>query len=126
MTHHTSSSPPSDSYDVYDLSQIFIGRQHQLDRFDYYLTRWQQLLLTANPNLRHHQDPCKNSSQRTSRLGNLKNFLPSCRVAGRSSELLHLPATRDALCPKEQGISAPELVYPVHHLHQSSLFVMVF
>jgi hypothetical protein len=45
MTRYT--SHPSD--DAYDLGRIFIGRQHQLDLFDIYLTRWQQLLFAADP-----------------------------------------------------------------------------
>jgi len=52
MTHHVSSNPPSgDSHDAYDLGGIFIGRQHQLDLFDIYLTRWRQLLFAADPDL---------------------------------------------------------------------------
>jgi len=52
MTRHVSSNPPSgDSHDAYDLGGIFIGRQHQLDLFDIYLTRWQQLLFNADPDL---------------------------------------------------------------------------
>jgi len=47
MTRHTSQP----SIDTYDLGRIFIGRQQQLDLFDYYLTRWQQLLFAADPDL---------------------------------------------------------------------------
>ncbi len=48
MTRHTSQP----SIDTYDLGRIFIGRQQQLDLFDYYLTRWQQLLFAADPDSR--------------------------------------------------------------------------
>ena len=52
MTRHTSPNPPGgDGHDTYDLGGIFIGRQHQLDLFDIYLTRWQHLLFTADPDL---------------------------------------------------------------------------
>src|SRR5215472_14485299 len=47
MTRHTSHQ----SLDAYDLGRIFIGRQQQLDLFDYYLTRWQQILFSADPDL---------------------------------------------------------------------------
>jgi tetratricopeptide (TPR) repeat protein len=47
MTRHTSQP----SFDAYDLNQIFIGREQQLDLFDYYLTRWQQILFNAEPDL---------------------------------------------------------------------------
>jgi len=47
MTRHTSQP----SFDAYDLNQIFIGREQQLDFFDVYLTRWQQILFNAAPDL---------------------------------------------------------------------------
>src|SRR5215469_17602372 len=47
MTRHTNRL----SDDAYDLSRIFIGREQQLDLFDYYLTRWQQILFVADPDL---------------------------------------------------------------------------
>jgi tetratricopeptide (TPR) repeat protein len=47
MTRHTTQH----NDDAYDLGRIFIGREQQLDLFDIYLTRWQQLLFTADPDL---------------------------------------------------------------------------
>lgn len=46
MTRHT--TPPG--FDAYDLGRIFIGRE-QLDLFDIYLDRRQQLLFTADSDL---------------------------------------------------------------------------
>ena len=36
--------------DAFDLSQIFIGRQQQLDLFDMYLNRWKSIIFTAELN----------------------------------------------------------------------------
>ena len=35
---------------VFDLSNIFIARQQQIDLFEYYLSRWKQLIFDTNPN----------------------------------------------------------------------------
>jgi len=47
MAHRTSHTPSGASDGTFDLSQIFIGRQQQLDLFEIYLNRWKQLILDA-------------------------------------------------------------------------------
>jgi tetratricopeptide (TPR) repeat protein len=47
MAHSTSNPPAYGGDEAFDLSQIFIGRQQQLDFFDIYLSRWQQLLFDS-------------------------------------------------------------------------------
>ncbi len=48
MTHDASNTPQNDDA-VFDLSSIFIARQQQLDLFEYYLSRWKQLIFDTNP-----------------------------------------------------------------------------
>src|SRR5215831_2422621 len=50
MTPHTPSPSANNSDEVFDLSQIFIGREHQLDLFQIYLNRWKQLIPNAARN----------------------------------------------------------------------------
>ncbi len=45
MAHQTPNFPTGQSDEGFDLSQIFIGRQQQLDLFEIYLKRWKQLVL---------------------------------------------------------------------------------
>ena len=45
MANQTSNFPTGQSDEGFDLSQIFIGRQQQLDLFEIYLKRWKQLVL---------------------------------------------------------------------------------
>jgi GTPase SAR1 family protein len=47
MAYQTPNLPVGQSDEGFDLSQIFIGRQQQLDIFEIYLHRWKQLILTA-------------------------------------------------------------------------------
>jgi tetratricopeptide (TPR) repeat protein len=47
MTHHTPRLSANNSDEPFDLSQIFIGREQQLDFFQIYLNRWKQLILNA-------------------------------------------------------------------------------
>ncbi len=49
MTPYTPSPSANNSDEVFDLSQIFIGREHQLDLFQIYLNRWKQLIFNAEP-----------------------------------------------------------------------------
>ena len=49
MTHSSSQPSSSQSDDAFDLSQIFIGREQQLDLFQIYLNRWKQLNFEAEP-----------------------------------------------------------------------------
>src|SRR5947209_3603984 len=50
MTPYTPSPSANNSDEVFDLSQIFIGREHQLDLFQIYLNRWKQLIPNAARN----------------------------------------------------------------------------
>src|SRR5579864_1924206 len=45
MTRQTPNLPTGQSDEGFDLSQIFIGRQQQLDLFEIYLKRWKKLIL---------------------------------------------------------------------------------
>jgi tetratricopeptide (TPR) repeat protein len=45
MVHYNPNLPTGQSNEGLDLSQIFIGRQQQLDLFEIYLRRWKQLIL---------------------------------------------------------------------------------
>ncbi len=47
MTHDAAHMSQNDDA-VFDLSGIFIARQQQLDLFEYYLSRWKQLIFDAN------------------------------------------------------------------------------
>src|SRR5438034_3590226 len=82
MTRHTSQP----SFDAYDLSQIFIGRQHQLDLFDIYLARWQQLLLHADPDL---DPPVKTAPSPNHKLQGLVVLLYGRGGFGKSTLLRH-------------------------------------
>ncbi len=42
--------------DAFDLSQIFIGRQQQLDLFDIYLHRWKDIIFAAEFDVRRYRD----------------------------------------------------------------------
>ncbi len=46
MAHLTPNLPTGQSDEGFDLSQIFIGRQQQLDLFEIYLHRWKQLIFS--------------------------------------------------------------------------------
>ncbi len=48
MSRHSSPGPQNNN-DAFDLSQIFIGRQQQLDLFEIYLNRWKQLIFDVDP-----------------------------------------------------------------------------
>ncbi len=85
MTRHT--THPSD--DAYDLGRIFIGRQHQLDLFDYSLTRWQQLLFTADPDL---DSPVKTAPSPNHKLQGLVVLLYGRGGFGKSTLLRHYRA----------------------------------
>lgn len=50
MMPYTPSASANNSDQVFDLSQIFIGREHQLDLFQIYLNRWKQLIPSAARN----------------------------------------------------------------------------
>ncbi|SRR6266699_3594675 len=54
--------PPNDN-DAFDLNQIFIGREHQLDLFDLFLTRWKRLIASAQaaPNVQVTATPSPNN-----------------------------------------------------------------
>ena len=45
MAHQTPNFPTGQSDEGFDLSQIFLGRQQQLDLFEIYLKRWKKLIL---------------------------------------------------------------------------------
>src|SRR5437764_1069948 len=45
MTSHTPNTSPWQENAHFDLGSIFIAREKQLDRFDFYLKRWRGLLL---------------------------------------------------------------------------------
>ncbi len=49
MTHYTPDRAADENQGGFDLADIFIGRQQQLDLFEIYLHRWKQLMLTAAP-----------------------------------------------------------------------------
>src|SRR5215831_6130127 len=49
MTRHTFPTALSDGDEPFELSKIFIGREQQLDLFDLYLDRWQQLMTNDSP-----------------------------------------------------------------------------
>ncbi len=49
MTWHTSVTPSDLSSDAFDLSQIFIAREQQIDLFNLCLNRWKQLVFDAEP-----------------------------------------------------------------------------
>ena len=51
MTRHTSHRSSGTGDEAFDLSQIFIGREQQLDLFAIYLARWKNLLFDADPDL---------------------------------------------------------------------------
>ncbi len=44
MMHHTPHPSSNNNDDAFDLSQIFIGREHQLALFNIYLDRWRRLI----------------------------------------------------------------------------------
>ncbi len=48
MAKHVSHASSSQDDENFDLKRIFIGREHELDRFDLYLTRWQELMFDAD------------------------------------------------------------------------------
>ena len=50
MSGQASNLPTGQSNEGFDLSQIFIGRQQQLDLFEIYLMRWKRLILDFIPN----------------------------------------------------------------------------
>ena len=50
MAYRTSNSASDQSDGSFDLTDIFIGRQQQLDLFEIYLERWKKLILNAAPN----------------------------------------------------------------------------
>ncbi|GAC1631464.1 MAG: hypothetical protein NVS4B9_23730 [Ktedonobacteraceae bacterium] len=49
MTQYTVQNPSDHNDDAFDLNQIFIGRDQQLDLFEFYLKRWKDLLLHSQP-----------------------------------------------------------------------------
>ena len=49
MARHTPNRASDSSEGGFDLTDIFIGRQQQLDLFEIYLHRWKQLILDAAP-----------------------------------------------------------------------------
>jgi len=85
MTRHTTGH----NDDAYDLGGIFIGRQHQLDLFDYSLTRWQQLLFTADPDL---DPPVKTAPSPNHKLQGLVVLLYGSGGFGKSTLLRHYRA----------------------------------
>src|SRR5713226_2522097 len=48
MAYRTPHTPSGSSDGTFDLSQIFIGRQQQLDFFEIYINRWKQLILDTD------------------------------------------------------------------------------
>ncbi|SRR6266566_3571601 len=50
MAFRTSNSASDQNDGSFDLTDIFIGRQQQLDLFEIYLERWKKLILNAAPN----------------------------------------------------------------------------
>ena len=52
MADQTPNLPIGQSDGGFDLSQIFIGRQQQLDLFEIYLHRWKQFILAATSDQR--------------------------------------------------------------------------
>src|SRR5437588_1367603 len=49
MTFLAQSGDDGLSVSAFDLSRIFIGREHQIDLFEIYLNRWKKLMLAAEP-----------------------------------------------------------------------------
>src|SRR5215831_2161188 len=49
MTDSNSRTPTDQSDGAFDLSDIFIGRELQLNLFDIYLTSWKKLIFAAKP-----------------------------------------------------------------------------
>src|SRR5258706_14176078 len=49
MPHSTSHGSSGSDGKALDLSDIFIGREQQIDHFDIYLDRWQQHMSAATP-----------------------------------------------------------------------------
>jgi len=49
MPHSTSQGSSSSDGEAFDLSDIFIGREQQIDLFNIYLDRWQQYMSSAAP-----------------------------------------------------------------------------
>ena len=48
MPRQTHRTPPNQGGEFFDLSQIFIGREQQIDLFNIYLTRWKQLMFNSD------------------------------------------------------------------------------
>jgi hypothetical protein len=100
MTRSTTRS----SDDAYNLGRIFIGRQQQLDLFDYYLARWQQILFDVDPDL---EPPVTSAPSPNHKLQGLVVLLYGRGGFGKST-LLH--RYRDIALQQERHLTVSAIV----------------
>ncbi len=85
MAYQTPDLPTGHSNEGFDLSQIFIGRQQQLDLFEIYLHRWKQLMLAAETD----QSPITASPSPNNKIQGLVVLLFGRGGFGKSTLLKH-------------------------------------
>jgi tetratricopeptide (TPR) repeat protein len=102
MTQYTPHTP-SDADNSFDLNRIFIGREQQLDLFDIYLTRWQNLLRKTKPDDALLTTPPSPNNK----LQGLIVLLYGRGGFGKSTLLKHF---RDVACTEGRNIAVSTIV----------------
>ena len=103
MTHYTPDRAADEGQDGFDLADIFIGRQQQLDLFEIYLHRWKQLMLNTPPD----DSPVTTAPSPNNKIQGLAVLLFGRGGFGKSTLLKHY---RNMVLDADWNLAASKLV----------------